>query len=246
MSKVYFFSYGDDKYRNSRIRIENEAKNCGFIDDIKIYGPSDIDSDFIDKTKPYIDMARGGGYWLWKSFFLKKTFLTMNNGDICIYADAGCSINPYGKERFDFYKKIMLENKTGVLSFRMDGLDEERYTIEEIFKHFNIEMDSNIRTSGQIMATILVMIKTDKSQELVDEYYSLAITKPNLFSDDFNNFNNCARFVDNRHDQSILSVMRKKYATAEIKDETYADTMDGWNNLVYFQKIPFLATRIRN
>jgi hypothetical protein len=242
---IYFFTYGDEKYSNSKIRISNESKLFGF-DDIAIYGKEDIPIEFIEKTMPYINHHRGGGYWLWKPFFLKKTFDKMNFGDYCVYADAGCTINPNGKERFDFYKTLISENENGILSFRMDGLDEEAYTTEEIFKNFNIDNNSNIRKTGQIMATILVMCKTTHSQKLVDDYYNLSISRPNLFSDDFNYDNNSERFVDNRHDQSILSVMRKIHGSVEIIDETYAGTMDGWNILYYEKKIPFLATRIRN
>lgn len=241
----HFFSYGDQKYTNSKLRIKNEALNFGF-DKVNIYGREDLDLDFVEKTIPYINNPRGGGYWLWKSFFLKKTFDEMSDGDFCVYADAGCTVNPNGKDRFNYYKDLINTSGSGILSFRMDGLDEERYTTEEIFKHFGISFDSEIRKSGQIMATILVLLKNQKSQKLVDEYFELAMTKPNLFSDDYNFVNNCERFVDNRHDQSILSVMRKKYQTAEIQDETYADTMEGWNKLYFQTKIPFLATRIRN
>jgi hypothetical protein len=241
----YFFSYGDQKYTQSKLRIKNEALNFGF-DKINIYGREDLDMDFLEKTNPYINSPRGGGYWLWKCYFLKKIFNEMDDGDFCVYADAGCTINPNGKQRYELYKKLISESGSGILSFRMDGLDEERYTTEEIFKHFEIESDSEIRLTGQIMATILVFCKNKKSQRLIDEYYNLAITKPNIFSDDFNYLSNSPRFVDNRHDQSILSVMRKKYVTSEIQDETYADSMDGWHKLYYETKIPFLATRIRN
>ena len=242
---VYFFSYGDDKYKNSKLRIEQEAKNLGIFGDIKIYGPENIDNNFIDKTKPWINIPRGGGLWLWKSFFLKQTFDKMVDGDYVVYMDAGCMVNPNGNQRFIEYLK-MLNDESGILSFRMDGLDEEQYTTEEIFKQFNIEEDSNIRKSGQIMATILVMRKCEKSINLVNEYYDLAINNTHLFSDINNNSGNCSRFIDNRHDQSILSVLRKKYGTVEIIDETWAGDMDAWNKLIYDKKIPFLATRIRN
>jgi hypothetical protein len=241
----YFISYGDQKYSNSKIRISNESKLFGFHE-TNVYSREYLPEEFLKKTFPYINHERGGGYWLWKSFFLKETFDKMNFGDFCVYADAGCTINPNGKERFEYYKKLLSENDYGILSFRMDGLDEESYTTEEIFKNFGVEENSDIRKSGQIMATILVMCKTKNSQKLVDDYYKLAVTRPNLFSDDFNYSNNCQMFVDNRHDQSILSVMRKKYGSIEILDETYADSMDGWNNLYYVKNIPFLATRIRN
>ncbi len=243
MSKIYFFSYGDDKYKNSKIRIEQEAKNFGLFNYIGIYGPENIDTEFLEKTKPWIDMPRGRGYWLWKSCFLKKTFELMNDGDYCVYCDAGCTINPYGQNRFKEYLEL-IDNK-GILSFRMDGLDEEQYTSEAIFKHFEVENDEILRKSGQIMATILIMKKCEESIKLINEYYELAINHTHLFSD-INIEGNCNRFVDFRHDQSVLSVMRKKYGSIEIVDETWAPDMNGWNNLIYNKKIPFLATRIRN
>ena len=242
---TYFFSYGDDKYRNSKIRIEQEANNSKLFDHINIYGREHLDDEFMQKTRPYVDIPRGGGFWTWKSLFLKKTFDVMKEGDYCVYADAGCTINPHGIERFNQYKKMLEEDSSGILSFRMDGLDEEQYTTEEIFKYFGVENDKALRTSGQIMATILVMRKCAESINLVNDYYNLALNHTHLFSD-VNNFSgNCERFIDNRHDQSVLSVLRKKYGTVEIVDETYAATMEGWNDKIFNQKIPFLATRIR-
>jgi hypothetical protein len=238
---ICFLTYGDDKYTNSKKRIYQEAINSNFFDHITIYSRNDISKEFIEKTSPYIHDPRGGGFWLYKSFLLKKTFDMMSEGDFCVYADAGCTINPYGLERFEYYQNLIQES--GVLSFRMDGLNEEAYTSEAIFKEFNVTDDS-IRKSGQIMATILVFKKNEKSTKLINDYYNLAITKTNLFSDDCVT-GNCVGFVDFRHDQSILSVMRKVYGSTEIIDETYADNMGKWNFKIYQEKIPFLATRIR-
>lgn len=241
---IYFFSYGDNKYANSKLRIEKESKRFGVFDHINIYDPRDIDNEFLTKTSPWINTPRGGGLWLWKSYFLKQTFDKMNINDYCVYADAGCTINPYGSNRFKDYLKMI--DESGVLSFRMDGLDEEQYTTEEIFKHFDIEINSQVRKSGQIMATILILKKNERSIDLVNRYYDLAINNSSLFSDINNSIGNCDRFIDNRHDQSVLSVLRKKYGSVEIQDETYADTTEGWHKLYYEKKIPFLATRIRN
>jgi hypothetical protein len=49
-------------------------------------------------------------------------------------------------------------------------------------------------------------------------------------------------FVDNRHDQSILSVVCKLYKTIVIEDETYFTDGFGSENSL---KFPFWATRIR-
>jgi len=95
---IYFFSYGDNNYSESKIRIKNEAIQMGF-DKVDIYGPENLPYDFVSNSMPYISHKRGAGYWIWKSFFLKKTFDSMDDGDVCIYADAGCHVNKFGKKR---------------------------------------------------------------------------------------------------------------------------------------------------
>lgn len=240
---IYFFSYGDEKYHNSKQRIKQEAINLGVFDDIQVYGKENIDDEFVTKTSPWLNMPRGGGFWLWKSYFLKQTFHKMNEGDYCVYADAGCHLNINGSDRLKEYLSMI--ETTGILSFRMDGLDEEKYTNEKVFEYFNISKEDPIRKTGQIVGGILFLKKTENSTKIVDEYYNIAITNPSYFSDDYNNYNRTNVFVDHRHDQSILSILRKKYGSTEIHDETYAEGMEGWNNLLYNKKIPILATRIR-
>lgn len=240
---IYFFSYGDDKYKNSKHRIRQEAINFGF-DRVDVYGREDISPEFIEKTQPYINMPRGGGYWLWKPYFLKKTFEMMKEGDYCVYADAGCTVNPNGKIRFNDYLK-MIDSK-GILSFRLDGFLEEWFTTEEIFKNFNIEKSSTLRRSDHLMATIYILKKCDSSIEVVNDYFKLSITKPDLFSDIYNSSGNCESFRDNRHDQSVFSILRKLNKSIELSDETYSDSLKGWQILYYDKKIPFLSTRIRN
>ncbi len=239
----YFLSFGDDKYKNSKIRIEQEARNSGFFDYINIYGPEHLSEEFKEKTKPYINAQRGAGLWLFKPFIIKKTFEHMNYGDYCVYADAGCLINPNGIDRFEQYLKMIEE--TGVLSFRMDGLDEEQYTTEKIFKTLGvIDEHPEVRKSGQIMATIIILRKNSNSVKLINDFYNLAINFTSLFSDEHNS-GNCSRFIADRNDQSILSVLRKTQGSTEIIDETWAPDMEGWNKKLYIDKIPFLATRIR-
>lgn len=236
---VYFFSYGDSNYRNSKERIFNEAKNFGF-DDVKVYGPENISKEFYDKTSPHISHSRGCGYWLWKSFFLKNTFDKMKDNDICVYADAGCHVNIHGKKRFQEYIDMINKNETGILSFDLGGFLEKMYTNEKAFEYFNIEKDNEyVRGSGILMATIMIMRKCDHTVKLIDEYYKIALESPEIFSDIYNEYKRTPEFRDHRHDQSIFSILRKLRGSVVIPDETYAIN---WNDLI---EIPILSTRIR-
>ena len=68
------------------------------------------------------------------------------------------------------------------------------------------------------------------------------IRKDPLIITDYYNNNQNYYFKDNRHDQSILSVCRKKYGTIIITDESWYNNF----NHEYAKNIPFLATRKRN
>ena len=96
------------------------------------------------------------------------------------------------------------------------------------------------------MSGTIMFRKCENSEKILNEYLKVSIDRPDLWTDMYNHSGNHPNFRDNRHDQSILSILRKKYGSVEIIDETYSDTMEGWNNLYYLKKIPFLATRIRN
>lgn len=114
-TKLYFITYGDKRFRKSKKRLLAQAKRFGF-NNIKAFGFKDISKNFILKTKPYIEDIKGGGYWLWKPYFLYKTFNEMDDGDILLYLDAWCELNIKGEKRFFEYIDIMDKNK-GVLSF---------------------------------------------------------------------------------------------------------------------------------
>ena len=257
---IYFFTYGDDKYNNSKIRIKEEAINFGMFDDIKIYGPEDVSTYFLTITKPYIDNQKGGGYWLWKSFFLKKTFDMMSDDDYCVYVDSGCMINELGKDRFKEYLNLLEKSDSGILRFSLPGTGEKVFTNSKVFDYFkennHIYKKSDrflftLNNTDHLIATILIFKKCKISSEYVNRFYEISLSNPDLFSDKYNGVSKNKEFIDHRHDQSVSSCLAKVISNdlVIIPDETFTTETDGyllyWNDLIYNKKIPFLATRIR-
>jgi hypothetical protein len=235
---IYFFSYGDDNYKQSKNRIYQEALRMGF-DDIKVYGPENLPRDFVEKTTPHILQPRGAGYWIWKSYFLKQTFDKMQIGDICIYADAGCHLNPFGKERLSEYFEMINKDESGVLSLELVGFLEKMYTNEMVFEYFGISEDDEFRNTSQLVGGILFFRKCENSIKIIDEYHKIACERPDLFSDVYNNYKRKSEFRDHRHDQSILGIIRKKNKSVIIPDESYA------LNFKDIAHVPVIAARIR-
>ncbi len=238
--QVIFVSYGNKRYRYSKKRIKQEALSCTWFDKIEIFSPKMLSLDFRHQFSSILSEKRGGGYWIWKLDVLEQAFSAGNDGDIIVYCDAGCHINESGKKRFKEYIDILQGSEHGMLSFQM-GHIEQTYTTEECFQALEIQANSWIRTTGQICATILVAKRCDHTALILSEFHKLLAANPLIITDYYNHAQD-SFFIDHRHDQSILSVLRKKYGSALIKDETYFRNFGCPESL----NSPFWATRIRD
>ena len=236
---IHLISYGDDIYKNSKKRLEKEALNTGWFDSVTVYGPEILDNNFKNKFKEVLSHSKGAGYWIWKNYIIKKKLSEINDNDILIYLDAGCSINKKGKKRLDEYVDMLNKSDGGIISFKMSHLPEKSWTTKEIFDYFDVDMNSDIANNGQLVGGILIMKKTAKLKNKLDLVYKVYEDNPLLVTDYYNK-NQASYFVDNRHDQSIFSIIRKIHKSIELKDETYFGERGDIRNPVNY---PFWATR---
>jgi hypothetical protein len=237
--QIVFTSYGDDGYRRAKDRIKQEAASCLWFDKIEIFSPETLSRSFRHQFSSILSQKRGGGFWIWKLDILQQAFLAGNDGDIIVYCDAGCHINESGANRFKEYLDILQDSEHGMLSFQMSYI-EQTYTTEECFKALGIPSDSCIRTTGQIVGGILVAKRCDHTALILSEFHKLLTINP-LIITDFYNRTQDSHFIDHRHDQSILSVLRKKHGSVILEDETQFANFGCPKSL----NSPFWATRIR-
>ena len=90
----------------------------------------------------------------------------------------------------------------------------------------------------QCLATVLIIKKTAHSTNIINEWQRNC-EDYNLINDHTGNED--PRFIDNRHDQSILSVLVNKYGSIKLLDETYFYPNWITNGECY----PFWAKRIK-
>lgn len=234
-----FITFGNPTYHNSVKRICKEAENLDFF--TKIYGFTEVDLKqdeyFWNNHGNFIENnCRGYGYWLWKSYLIQKEINRINENDILIYCDAGCEINNSGKKRLFEYMDMLNNNKEnyGIISFQMDH-KEIFYTKKKIFEYFSIN-DIDSCDYFQHVGGILIIKKNNHSINIINNWYNTCCIY-DLINDNIKNEN--AYFIDNRHDQSILSILVNKYGSIKIKDETY---FQPWS---IGKEYPFLAKRIK-
>ena len=236
--QIHFITYGTESYTNSKKRLREDSINSGWFDTINIYGPEDLSDEFKSEFKDILEKPRGGGYWIWKFDIIKQQLIKATNNDILIYIDAGCSINTNGKTRFNEYIELLNNSNESIISFQM-GCIENKYTNKELFHHFNMNVNDNNGKSGQFVGGILIMKNTDEMMKMIDECIDVLRTDHLLVTDHYNKMGQCNDFIDNRHDQSILSIVRKKHGSIILRDETWFALFGNKKSLEF----PFWATR---
>ena len=237
---IHFITYGDEKYERSKNRLLNEAKIFFDFKTYNAYGKDDLDSEFRKKYSNILNQNRGGGYWIWKPYLILKKLEEIDEGDYLIYLDAGCSLNPKGFDRFLEYIDMLDNSEKSIISFSMNHIPERNYTNDNIFKYFNLPVDSDIGNSGQIIATILLMKKNKHVIEIFEFVMKILKDDCYLFTDKYNKETKRPEFVDNRHDQSIMSIVRKIKGSIVLEDETWWKEGFGRGKSLSY---PFWATR---
>jgi hypothetical protein len=100
----------------------------------------------------------------------------------------------------------------------MDHL-EELFTKMDIFDYYDANNPSITKT-GQIVGGIFVLRKCQHTTELIDKWYD-GCCQYHLIDDSVGRLPNIPSYIVARNDQSIFSVVRKKYGTIYLPNETW-------------------------
>ena len=221
--KIYFLTYGDRKFYLSKKHLIELAKKSDMFDHCISLGFNDLDLKFKKNYEEILKQKRGGGYWIWKPRIIQSLINEIKENDIVVYCDAGASLNfrPTAKKRFNEYIELLNSSHYG--NFRMyceEGFIEKNYTIKEIFNYFDISTDSNIANSLQLQAGHMIFQKNSHTLEYFQKFEKILQYDQHLISDIYNKSNQLNTFVENRHDQSIFSLLSKKFGSVIIDNET--------------------------
>ena len=241
--KKIFITFAADTPRypqlTKRVKIVCEqAKSLRYFDKIIGYTDQDLkqDTEYWGKYGNFIESnPRGYGFYMWKSSVVKRTMDEMNDNDILVYIDAGCTINSYGKKRLDEYVDMVRKSDHGIISFQME-LSSQKYTKKELFDY--MEVSPEYQNKNQFVAGILILRKNENTKKIVDEWFRVSHI-PEMINDQRSSTQH-PDFIDHRHDQSILSILFYRYGSIIIRDETFF--FPNWSNGLW---APFWATRIK-
>ena len=240
--KLHFITYGDGVFEKNKKKLLNTAMNSNWFTNCEAFGPETLDENFKSKYKNVLSARRIAGYGIWRPYIIKRELTKMAEGDILLYLDAGSTLNIQGKKRFEEYIDILKNNESGIISFQMKWI-EKKYTTQEIFDYFQVDNNSEIANSGQITSCIIMLIKNKNTVNLIDKFYNTISDNALLFTDNYNKKQN-DYFVDNRHEQSVFSVLRKLNNPILIDDESWFEDPTGGFGKPKSKNYPFWTTRL--
>lgn len=217
--RVHLISYGDERFAESKRRLEAEARAFGVFDSVSMLGPDDLDEQFRIAGPPASKAAKGGGYWLWKPRVVVSALEVADAGDVVVYVDAGCTIDPSARRRFAETRALVRDCKAGLFAYQMHH-QELMWTKRELFDHFGLSFDSREAVSGQISASVIWVRKCERSQAAVRRWAQVASDDPDLFTDDLDPTIQHESFITHRHDQSVFSLILKTMGSCGLPDET--------------------------
>jgi hypothetical protein len=164
----------------------------------------DIDNEFKQEYSQHFSQSRGAGYWIWKPYLILKTLYTMNEGDILVYCDSGAKFR-------DSILPAIEKMKGSIMLFYYDAHDsEKRWTKKDIFVRLNAVDNKDVLNIPHIESGFLILKKSSDSIEFINKWLELS-KDFHLISDEQSNEPNFPEFIENRHDQSLLSVLGKVY-----------------------------------
>lgn len=217
-------TYSNEKYESARNFLVNSAKNISYFDKVFDFGPDDIDPIYIKEHENIFNIERGNGLWLWKPYFINRVFKNLEEGDLLFYCDAGAFFINSPKAIEDSFEDIFVTDIP---------LIEKQFTKKSVLEKLNVLKEDT--ESNQIIATYFVVRKTKLSNKIIEEW-KLLCEDINLLSPN-DEIPEDACFISHREDQSLLSLICKKYRVRVFGDISHRRILNYtyWNKRYIFR-----------
>ena len=235
--KIWFLTFSDKRF-DAWKRLKKEAEMFGVFDTI-VAGTERMFEPWYAHKYASRFPDRGFGFWQWKSYLIRQQLEKMDEGDVILYCDAGCSFNIDGRKRFEDYINIVTEHPSGVLLFDQ-GMNVREWTKGDVFHYFGDE--ETYASHDQVFAGIILICKNAKSCAMFDEWYYICHNHYELISEAPSVYPNFPEYIENRFDQSVLDLLAVKYCPAVLSlSEAYRLDED-WSQM---KEYPIWVTRNR-
>lgn len=179
------------------------------ITDVQVLNEFDFDQNFALHFQSILHSeARGYGFFSWKPQVILQRLRDLNDGDLLIYLDVGSHLNAKGAALLAEYLEICATSPSGILAFQTDFL-EKNWSKGDLLEHFGVQNNPAVLNSGQIQAGLIIVRNCLETRNFVNDWAKVFWTNLNLVDDSESVQPNHKEFRQNRHDQSVFSIMAK-------------------------------------
>jgi len=232
----YLLNYAHGSHHQAQDLNTRSGLEFGF-DKVIDCNYSEIEDEFLRKYIHILKSKRGAGYWLWKPYLILKFLKRLKVGDYLFYSDSGALF-------IHEIEPLIALNEDIVLFHHADpnfNKAELVWTKRDAF----ILMDCDTpEFSGtyQLNAAFQMYKVCQSSIDFVTQYLEycqderIITDQPNVMGKD-----DYVGFKDHRHDQSVLSLLAKKWGLP-----TFRDPSQFGNTCIQEGEYPQLINHTRN
>ena len=197
-------TFANDYYTKQAYQLRASAKN--FHLDTIIYSEKDI-TELCNELPWVNNKIRGFGYWVWKPYIVVQSLRSLLEGELLLYTDAGMLIIS------DPRRLIGCLNDSDVASFELHGCKEEDWTKRTVMEE--LDTPDEHRKSWQRSASYILFRKSKFTDNFCETWLEMCKTKHLIdntaLPTDFT-------FKFHRNDQSIFSLLSKKFNVPSFRD----------------------------
>lgn len=208
---IFAINFATLEYEKARKFNTRTAYKYG-ADKVIEYSLKDIDDAFTEKNKEILQQKRGSGYWLWKPYFINRAMECCKEGDWVLYSDAGMIYRKSIRKYIHELQCLGIEMLSRTTKFQ-----ERQFTKRDVFIELECDVPEYTDTL-QRAASVIIMKNTYKTRKIISEWLENAQNKHLITDEKCIYGKNYKEFIDHRHDQSLFSIICKKYQVYCNKD----------------------------
>jgi len=217
-------SFCDSRLWRSAKRLESQAESLGIFGSVEILTEDSLD------TSPHMNLKallnpkfRGFGYWAWKPAAILQVLKKSAEGDLLLYVDVGCHLNPLGARRLGQYFEKVKESSLGILAFQafppteipvwdgrwLPSFPDAQWAKGDLLDKFEVRERPDVIETPTVGAGIIVIRNSESSRKFLEEWLEIMLQNISLVDDSPSISENHPWFIANRHDQAVFSLLAK-------------------------------------
>lgn len=208
-------NYADRGFYESQKKNKTTGISIGGFDCCYSWKKEDLDEEFVSHNQEILAQQRGAGYYIWKPYIILLTMQRCQKDDIIFYLDSGS----YFVDRMDPIFELITTH--GFVVFDIPGEHYEgMWTKRDTYLLLDADTPE-IRKTKQREGGLIGLVNNETNRKRIEEWLHYA-QDTRIISDNPNTLgeSNYPEFKEHRHDQSIISILTKKWGLKSWLDPT--------------------------